>query len=163
MILSKSLNQILEDVPEAADIFEHLEESLNNPKNRTISKVLEDFIDNNSSTKSQPGTSDHFYPSLNKDGDCKEVCVGVATKSFGSKWDEDRLRTGFKGLMKEMIQYWENCGSINKTTILLTTEWRDVDFNNDWKDIVDNHVNRGKKVIIIQVIQSGKIRTYPVV
>jgi hypothetical protein len=163
MILSKSLNQILEDVPEAAGIFEHLEESLNNPKNRTISKVLEDFIDNNSSTKSQSGTSYNFYPSLNKDGDCKEVCVGVATKSFGSKWDEDRLRTGFKGLMKEMIQYWENCGSINKTTILLTTEWRDVDFNNDWKDIVDNHVNRGKKVIIIQVIQSGKIRTYPVV
>jgi hypothetical protein len=163
MILSKSLSEILEDVPGVGGIFEHLEESLSNSKTRSISKILEDFIDDDSSTKSQSGGSYNFYPSLNKDGDCKEICVGVATRSFGSKWDDDKLRTGFKGLMKEMVQYWENCGSINKTTILLTTEWRDFDFNNDWKDIVDNHVSRGKRVIIIQVIQSGKIRTYPVV
>jgi len=161
-ILVKKLHNILEDVPELSHVLpEDLLFELrptDNPKSAV--KVFENILDLYSSRNSG-SASINLFPSISK-GDCREVCIGIATRSFGSKRDENRNRTGFKGLIKEIIQYWQNCGSVNMKTILFTCEWRDSDFNKDWKDIVENYKNQGKKVIIIEFWDGGYIKRFPI-
>jgi hypothetical protein len=111
-------------------------------------ELLETIIDKFNSDKGI-SSNRNFYPSTKKI-DCKEMCLGIATKGYDYKRDVKRNRTGFKGLIKEIVKYWINCGAINKTTIILTTEWRDKAFKDDWLEIVDTYKKRGKKVVIIE-------------
>jgi hypothetical protein len=159
----KEFYQILEVVPELSHIFPELEHVLKShldetSKPRPAKKILEEIIDKNAFGRGGQGQM-NFYPS-EINSPCMELCIGIATKGYGNKRDEKNNRTGFKGLIKEIIEYWISCGSINKRTILLTTEWRDEDFVENWKGIVDKYKAKGKQVIIIEVWNDKYIIRY---
>jgi hypothetical protein len=107
-----------------------------------LKRELEDLIDslNGFSKSKSDKKSEHsfnFYPS-DIDGGCHSFCLGIATKKFGHKRDENKNRTGFKGLIKELISYWLTC-NLNKTTIILTTDWDNDVFKELWKDIIESN------------------------
>jgi hypothetical protein len=163
-IIEKKFHQILLEIPELAHIFPELEHELNshlleNSKPKSAKKILEDIIDRNAS-KSGGQPQMNFYPSEKKVG-CFELCIGIATMGYGFKRDDEKNRTGFKGLINEIIEYWITCGSVNKKTILLTTQWKDDDFEEKWKSIVDAYRAKGKQVIIIEVWKENYIVRYP--
>ena len=110
--------------------------------------ILEDWIDEiNKLGKGKGPSSFNFYPS-EQDGKCHELCIGVATHKFGHNRDKNRNRTGFEGLMKDIIGQWLNC-PITKNTILITTDWDDVAFIKQWIQILDNYTrDKNKKVKI---------------
>lgn len=81
-------------------------------------------------------------------------------KKFGHKRDEIKNRTGFKGLIIEIIEYWIGCGNINNKTILFTTDWDNVVFNENWKGIVDKYKSQGKEVKIFEVCDDKIIVRY---
>ncbi len=108
---------------------------------------LEDWIDEmNKLGKGQGPSSLNFYPS-EKGAVCHESCIGVATNPFGHNRDKNRNRTGFEGLMKDIIGHWFNCDN-TRNTILITTDWSEDKFKNEWKQIIDSYTNKNKKVKI---------------
>lgn len=130
--------------PSIEDLITHIE----NKETKSATELLEEIIDKlNSSNNNESDLN--FYPS-DKSGNCKIKCLGIATKGYDYKKDEKKNRTGFKGLIKDIVKYWITCGAINKITVLLTTEWREKAFNDDWKAIVDSYKKQGKKIIIIE-------------
>jgi len=162
-LTEKKFYEILELVPELSHIFPELEHVLKSDLEKTTKakpakKILEEIIDKYAIGKGGQGQM-NFYPS-EVYSPCMELCIGIATKGFGNKRDENNNRTGFKGLIKEIIEYWITCGSINKRTILFTTEWRDDDFVGNWKGIVDKYKAQGKEVIIIEVWNDNYIIRY---
>ena len=161
-IIVKKFHQILVEIPELAHIFPELEHELNlakNSKPRLAKKILEDIIDRNATGRGGQAQM-NFFPS-EPGGGCFELCIGIATKGYGYKRDIAKNRTGFKGLINEIIEYWFRCGSVNKKTILLTTQWKDDDFEEKWKSKVDAYRALGKQVIIIEVWKENYIVRYP--
>ena len=65
------------------------------------------------------------------------------------------------GLINEIIEYWFICGSVNKKTILLTTQWNDDDFEKKWKSKVDTYRALGMQLIIIEVWKEKYFVRYP--
>lgn len=117
-----------------------------NPKGSAKS-ILEDWIDEmNRLGKGKGPASFNFYPS-EEGGVCHESCIGVATNPFGHNRDKNRNRTGFEGLMKDIIGQWFEC-DITRNTILITTDWSEDKFKNEWKQIIDSYTKKNKKVKI---------------
>ena len=115
--------------------------------NGSTKSILEDWIDEmNNLGRGQGPSSFNFYPS-EEGGGCHESCIGVATNPFGHNRDKNRNRTGFEGLMKDIIGQWFEC-DITRKTILITTDWSEEKFNNEWKQIIDSYTNKNKKVKI---------------
>lgn len=162
-LTGKNFYEILDEVPELSEILPEIEhyfssQSSSNNKRISAKKILEEIIDSNTNRLDTGGRM-NFYPSDKSTG-CMELCIGIATKGYGRKREEKINRTGFKGLIKEIIQYWMSCGRVNKRTILFTTELRDDDFNANWKDIVDSYKATGKSVKIIEVWNDNYIVRY---
>jgi hypothetical protein len=162
-IQPKNFNELIKDltpiVHEYPEIFHHIFSNEGNQK-KSIKAGLESLIDTLNSGAG-PSTF-NFYPSKRRVG-CHEFCLGIATKKFGHNRDRVSNRTGFKGLIKELISYWLSCGSINKTTIIITTDWDDQDFEDDWINILDSYVKKDKRVEIYQVLerQNAYLLKYP--
>jgi len=138
-----------QDLREFHPLIEDLLKDNHNGKEIKSAKELLDKIIDKLNSNNEDGNKMNFYPS-DKETNCKQLCLGIATKGYECKREEKKNRTGFKGLIKVIVKYWINCGSINKTTILLTTEWRENSFKNDWVEIVDSYKKQNKKVIIIE-------------
>jgi hypothetical protein len=161
----KEFYQILEEVPELSHISPELEHELRSHLNdkirvsRPAKKILEDIIDKNANGRGSQGKM-NFYPSPPPSTSCMQLCIGIATKKFGHKRDEIKNRTGFKGLIIEIIEYWIGCGNTNNKTILFTTDWDNVVFNENWKGIVDKYKSQGKEVKIFEVCDDKIIVRY---
>ena len=159
-------HQIIEEVPELTHVLPEqilleLESHSNSDyikKPRSAKKILEDIIDNFANNKNGQLVM-NFIPS-NPGGNCMPLCVGMATKKFGGKRDENKNRTGFKGLITDIIKYWLNCGSVNTRTILYTTDWDNVSFNENWKSIIDTYKAKGKFVKVYEVCDDKLIERY---
>jgi|688.fasta_scaffold340579_2 hypothetical protein len=152
---TQNFKRISEEIPELRAIEPHIDDILLNKETLTskeIDKLFQNIIDNFNRDKSRLGDL-NFYPS-NQTTNCKKNCLSIATDKFGWKYRKDKCRTGFKGLIKELIEYWFHCGSINEKTVIITLDWDDKDFERDWKKMVDAYVSRGKIVKIYEVIES---------
>ena len=138
------------ELREFLPLIEHLLEGIhpNSKEMKSASDLLDEIIDKINS-KTGNSIDMNFYPSDNT-VNCQEKCLGIATKGYDYKRDEKKNRTGFKGLIKDIVKYWISCGSVNKSTVLLTTEWREKAFKDDWSAIVDTYKKQGKKIIIIE-------------
>ena len=150
-----SFRRLTEEIPELKTIDPHLDELFFKKEGLTskdIEKLFKDIIDGIRRNKN--AFSDmNFYPS-DQSTNCKNICISIATDKFGWKYNIDTCRTGFKGLIKELIQYWLKCGAVNQKTVIITLDWDDKDFDKDWKNIVDAYVSKGKVVKIYEVIES---------
>jgi hypothetical protein len=126
-----------------------LDKLLNDSHGGNIKDHLEGLIDSVNDGFSKNGFM-NFYPS-NLKGGCHTFCLGVATKKFDYKRDKDRNRTGFKGLIKELIAYWFNC-NVNQKTIILTTDWDNEAFEDGWKKIIDSYENNTRHEVEIYLM-----------
>ena len=131
-------------------------------RKKFVKKDYENLIDRLNSG-SGPGTF-NFYPSDKTDGACHKFCFGIATKKFGHNRELDKNRTGFKGLIKDIIGYWLSCGNINQTTIIHTLDWDEEDFVKDWEDIINHYRNNGKNIKIYEISEREGTATlkYPI-
>jgi hypothetical protein len=156
----KSLN--INDEEESLLDFEKF---FRNKENQSTKKILEDWIDQiNSHEKGKGPNSFNFYPSKNSVS-CCNLSIGVATKKFGWSREKDKCRTGFKGLIKDIIGHWFRCKNTNKT-ILLTTDWDKDAFEDGWKQIIDDYVDgTGNEVEIYYLLDKpvgSSILLYPI-
>jgi hypothetical protein len=96
----------------------------------------------------------NFYPSASEVG-CMEFCFAIATNKFGHEYKKDKKRTGFKGLIKELIKYWLSCSSTNKETEIIVLDWDSEAFEKEWKGIVDHYCSKlSKQVRIYEIMES---------
>ena len=114
-------------------------------------------------SRTWPGTF-NFFPSDKPGGACHEFCFGIATKKFGHNRDVDKNRTGFKGLIKEIVGYWLSCGDINQTSIIHTFDWDEDDFVNNWENIINKYKSKGKNIKIYLISERERTATlkYPI-
>jgi hypothetical protein len=131
----------------------------NHKSKKSIKKILEDWIDelNNLSNENGPN-SFNFYPST-RFGSCCSVCIGVATKKFGHNRDQDKPRTGFKGLIKEIIGQWLSCSNTNDT-IIVTVDWDEEVFEKEWKPIIDRYTSNQNKNVKIYYFLANQVGYY---
>jgi|LakMenE18May11ns_1017448.scaffolds.fasta_scaffold9726857_2 hypothetical protein len=158
-------HQIIEEVPELTHISPELEHLLlkhsnldTSKKNKSAKKILEDIIDNFANNKNGQSVM-NFIPS-NPGGNCMPLCVGMATQAYGGKRDEIKHRTGFKGLMIDIIRYWIRCGSVNTKTILFTVQFNNEHFDENWRSILDEYKAKGKVVKVFYVLNDQLIEVY---
>ena len=159
-----NLNNLFHEVEELHHFSNELEplfKTTHKPTAKEIKKYFEDLIDKINAGKSGSGDF-NFYPS-DKYSACKNLCISIATKQFGHAYDKDKKRTGFKGLIKELICYWLSCGSINQKTIIFTFDWDSQAFDKKWRGIIDHYRSLGKEVIIFEIIEERAeyIQIYP--
>ena len=105
------------------------------------------------------GSSINLYPS-NYKGACHSFCLAIANKKF----DKPRkgLDSGFKGIMLNLFAYWFSCLDINDTTLILTSDWDNEIFENQYKEIIDSYTQtHNKKVYIIDAGPTGFFLRYP--
>ena len=140
------------------DIFEKIEDLKKHYPKLGLAEILEILIDKNEDLLGG-NNSFNFYPS-DKMTSCRTLCIGIATKKFGYDRVNGTNRTGFKGLIKSLIEYWFSCGDINKNTILLTEDWDEKNFEKEWKDIIDSYKAKGKVIFIIQPFPNGSAYTW---
>jgi hypothetical protein len=129
--------------------FFELNSLFNERDGRTLKDQLEDLI-YSINNRSQGAGNTNFFPS-NLNGKCQSFCLGVATKKFDHKREKDRNRTGFKGLIRELIAYWFTC-NVNQKTIILTTDWDNEAFEDEWKAIIQAYKNNTRHEVEIYLI-----------
>lgn len=159
--LTKSLEYIKNNLIEIEKVLDQL-------GGNTVKKGIEGLIDK-VSENGLAGSSMNFYPSNNV-VPCYSFCLGIATKKFGYHREKlgdevppEGLRTGFKGLMLDIIGYWITCDE-NKTTVLITLDWDDEAFEKDWEQIIKRHSQNGKTVMIYEILERNAtyILRYPI-
>lgn len=157
-VLYKEIDLLNEEFPEIRHLF-GIENVIG--RKRNLKKDYENVIDLLNS-RSGPGTF-NFYPSENG-GSCHPFCFGIATKKFGHNRELNKNRTGFKGLIKELVAYWISCGNINQTTIIHTFDWDEEDFIKDWEAIINSYKNKGKiiKIYLISEREGNATLKYPI-
>ena len=166
---TKKIELLKKDEPKISEILINIKEKLKHKyendklSGKEVKKYFEDVIDTINSGGFSGVGSFNFYPSTNSIG-CCELCFAIATNKFGHEYKKDKSRTGFKGLIKELIKYWLGCNAINKETVILALDWDDEVFNKEWKEIVDHYrIQLNKTVKIYEIIESSNsyIERYP--
>jgi hypothetical protein len=117
--------------------------------------ILENFYDQMSKEKN---LDMNLYPSDNKSS-CREFCLGIASLGWKSKKRDNKI--GFNNLMENIILYWLSCNRNNRTNLILTSDWYESGFTDNWKEKIDSYVSSGKQVVIIWLSANGPIITYP--
>ena len=121
-----------------------------NAKDRDVNmkKIIEAVIDgiarNNDPINLIP--SDHKTK-------CHHFLLAIAGAGFGRE-------KGFKGIMRDTVQHWFRCE--NKETLILTLDWDDNKFKNDWLGIIQAYESRGHEVFVIQYGEYNVMQHYPV-
>lgn len=166
MKIKETISKITQTIHEHGadeEIFDVLnrisEETMNQERLFRDIRDVEIFLDNLRNTYGNKTGNINLYPS-NEKGSCKSFCLAIATRPFEEK--RDGLKTGFKGLMLSLCAYWIGCLPINRTTLILTSDWNTRKFADYYKEIIDNYVNvHGKKVFIVEVDAAGFFLRYP--
>ena len=152
--LNKEIKKVLEEIENA------IKRSSPNGDDEDFQNSIRDGV--HAGVNANGGTENfNFYPS-ERVVPCQELCVGVAVLSFGAHCSPPLKqgsanaslpsKYGFKGLMIDIIKCWLKCFSTNKTTILITQDWNQKIFQDEWKSIIDTYAKTGnKKVYVIQV------------
>jgi len=151
----KDLSLMIQEIPELKEVFPHFTEMLSREAKdsaKEIKRIFEDLIDK-FNRNGGTGSNINFYPSENTIG-CKIFCLSIATDKFGWRLRKNQRRTGFKGLIKELLAYWYLCGATNQITIIITLDWDDEEFNKEWRSAIEAYASRGKTVKIFEVIES---------
>ena len=123
-------------------------------------KEIEDFLDSlrEDIESNNLGVPINLYPSKNGVG-CRTCCVSISSLPFGEK--RYGLKSGFKGTMLDMAAYWIHCIKVNKSTLIVTSDFVPRQFNELYKKIIDNYVSiHDKKVIVVEVSTTGIFRRY---
>ncbi len=95
------------------------------------------------------GTQINLYPS-DLIGKCHPICV---CKAFG-KWNSYKL--GFKGTAKYLLNnYFKGCGKINKSILIFTFAWDELDFLEKFKEEFDNYTRQGKTICVVLITLNG--------
>lgn len=90
----------------------------------------------------------------NTPGLCMPICI---CNAFG-KWNS--RKTGFKGIADKLYEYWMAC-PINRSTLIFTLAWDQIDFNDSFKRIFDIETNNnGKHICVVLFHLSGFSLTY---
>ena len=142
--------------PQLVDDFPEIEHDLQFDKKdrkQSVKKTLEELIDKINNKKGN--LSINFFPSKT-DGACHEILLGIATKKFGHNCDKAKLRTGFEGLIKNIIICWLRCYEVNKSTTIITMDWDEPNFARDWLEIIESYKSKGKKIRIFQISEMNK-------
>jgi hypothetical protein len=144
----------------SGDIKRILEKLLQSNYSNSDSKngnsiILDEFWDQMSRDKNNDM---NLYPSNNK-GSCREFCLGIASLGWKSKKRDNKI--GFNNLMENIILYWLSCNRTNRTNLILTSDWYEGGFTDNWKEKIDSYVSSGKQVVIIWLSANGPNITYP--
>ena len=104
---SEELAGILDDILKGI-------EGINNKSHlpTVINESIDNFADNMGRINMIPG----------EPGGCHQLCI---SKAFG-KWGANN---GFKNIASQTITYWLSCAKINRFTIIFTSAWDELDFN----------------------------------
>ena len=95
----------------------------------------------------------NLYPAEG-DVSCREICVALAFNKFGSRNDKD---PGFKGVAEWLSEYWLSCSNKNKSTLIFTFSWDEVDFIERYKNNFDARVSRADKTVAVVLITPRSI------
>lgn len=147
--LSELLARIFKDLQEISTEVETIrldhkdfEEQINNRKGRSLTKDLDDVIDEIADSIQ----SINIIPGLS--GDCHELCISKAFDKWSSK-------NGFKGIANKTISYWLACTQINKDTLIFTTAWDEIDFIQKYKQHFDAQSRSQNKTVCVILATSN--------
>ena len=109
---SKDLAGILDDILKGID-------GINDKSDlpTVINESIDNFTDNMGRINMIPG----------EPGGCHQLCI---SKAFG-KWGANN---GFKNIASQTITYWLSCAKINRFTIIFTSAWDELDFNQRFRN-----------------------------
>jgi hypothetical protein len=95
------------------------------------------------------GTPINIFPYDIK-GPCQPICL---CKAFG-KWNS--YKSGFKGIADYLINhYFNECSYQNKSILILTFAWDELDFIERFKEIFDDYTEQYKIICVVLVTLSG--------
>ena len=80
-------------------------------------------------------------------GGCHQLCI---SKAFG-KWGANN---GFKKIANKTITYWLSCAKINRFTIIFTSAWDELDFNQRFRNKFNAQSNDPNKSICVVLVTS---------
>ena len=135
--------------------IEEIENS--NRKNGTITKpsdkniVMKPIITSVIESVNSKGESINFIPGGQR-SKCCDFLFAIAGGGFGSE-------KGFKGIMKNAVQHWFKCE--NKETLIMTLDWDDNKFRNDWLGIIEAYETKGYQVTVLQYGEFNVMQHYP--
>ena len=116
-----NVNEILREVAstseELAGILDDILKGIDGINDKSdlptvINESIDNFADNMGGINMIPGVP----------GGCHKLCI---SKAFG-KWGANN---GFKNIASQTITYWLSCAKINRFTIIFTSAWDELDFN----------------------------------
>jgi len=116
--------------------------------------MLDDLLNDLSRIQRQGQGSFNLYPSKNSIS-CQSNCIGIATKDFGHAKGAN-FKSGFKGVILDLIAYWLGCFNTNQFTLILTPDWNTTNFEKEWAEIIQSHCKTGKQVLIVELIRGNK-------
>jgi hypothetical protein len=83
-------------------------------------------------------------------GLCYPICVCQAI----GKWNS--FKNGFKGVAKYLNNdYFLSCGKINKSILIFTCAWDEIDFNELFREKFNEYTNQGKTICIVLLTSNG--------
>ena len=104
-----------------------------------INESIDNFADNMGRINMIPG----------EPGACHPLCISKAFDKWGAK-------TGFKNIASQTITYWLSCAKINRFTIIFTSAWDELDFNQRFREKFNAQCSDpNKNVCIILTTSQG--------
>ena len=77
-------------------------------------------------------------------------CQRIGYASMIDKWGSTK---GFNGICKKLITYWLKCSKTNRTTIILTTAWDEIDFSQNkvenYRERFDSYASEHNIIVIL--------------
>jgi hypothetical protein len=110
----------------------------------------------------------NFIPSAGPNGSCSSFCLTIVAAGFGrnslfhsSRFNNSRSLNFLQAILL-LAAYWFACFNINEENLILTPDWNEEEFDNNYKSIIDNYCNHHqKKVFIVEVSNGGLFLRYP--
>ena len=128
-----------------ADIFHSIWEGMRDIgwkgefSKKVFSHSIERFVDRERNIRIVPST---------KNIEFHEISIG---KAF-DKW---RSQKGFKGIIENVINYWNSSKHHDYVTLVYTSSWDELDFNIRYKDEFDKYVNNTGRTVCVILLTSN--------
>jgi hypothetical protein len=88
---------------------------------------------------------------ININGHCHKYCVSLASGKWNSR------KNGFKGIVNRTNELWLKCGHKNRGTVILTSAWDEIDFNQNCRNIFDAQTNNQTKTVCVILVTANDI------
>ncbi len=126
---SEGLAGILDDILKGIDDESSLQ--------AVINESIDNFADNMGKINMIPGGP----------GACHPLCISKAFDKWGAK-------PGFKNISSQTITYWLSCAKINRFTIIFTSAWDELDFNQRFRKKFNAQCSDPNKNVCVILITS---------